>query len=278
MKPTVAIVGRPNVGKSRLFNRIIGERISIVADTPGVTRDRLYRETEWNGITFDLVDTAGLDDSKDEITIEMRSQIDVAINLADLILFVVDFKTGITKEDEEVIRILRKSEKESILVLNKYDNFKKDDPEVFEYYSFGLDVFPISAESGLGIGDLLDAVVEKLPKIDIKYEDDIIKVAIIGQPNVGKSSLINKLIGDTRNIVSSIPGTTRDAIDTPFENEYGKYIFIDTAGIRKRKSIDEEIEKYSIIRSYQAIERSDVCILVIDVLKGVTEQDTKILR
>lgn len=278
MKPTVAIVGRPNVGKSRLFNRIIGERISIVADTPGVTRDRLYRETEWNGITFDLVDTAGLDDSKDEITIEMRSQIDVAIDLADLILFVIDFKAGITKEDEEVIRILRKSQKESILVLNKYDNFKKDDPEIFEYYSFGLDVFPISAESGLGIGDLLDAVVEKLPKIDIEYEDDIIKVAIIGQPNVGKSSLINKLIGDTRNIVSSIPGTTRDAIDTPFENEYGKYIFIDTAGIRKRKSIDEEIEKYSIIRSYQAIERSDVCILVIDVLKGVTEQDTKILR
>lgn len=278
MKPIVAIVGRPNVGKSRLFNRIIGERISIVADTPGVTRDRLYRETEWNGVTFDLVDTAGLDDSKDEVTTEMRAQVDTAIGLADLILFVVDFKTGITKEDEEVIRIIRKSKKQAILVLNKYDNFKKDDPEIYEYYSFGLDVFPTSAEAGIGVGDLLDEVVKKLPNIEINEEDNSIKVAIIGQPNVGKSSLINKLIGDTRNIVSSIPGTTRDAIDTPFKNNFGKYIFIDTAGVRKKKSIDEDIEKYSIIRTYQAIDRADVCILVIDVLKGVTEQDTKILR
>lgn len=278
MKPIVAIVGRPNVGKSRLFNRIIGERLSIVADTPGVTRDRLYKETEWNGIIFDLVDTAGLDDLKDEVTIEMRAQIYTAIDLADLILFVVDFQTGITKEDEEVIKILRKSNKQTFLVLNKYDNFKKDDPEIYEYYSFGLDVFPVSAEVGIGIGDLLDEVVKRLSKVEIKKEDNSIKVAIIGQPNVGKSSLINKLIGETRNIVSSVPGTTRDAIDTPFENEYGKYIFIDTAGVRKRKSIDEEIEKYSIIRTYQAVDRADVCIVIIDVLKGVTEQDTKILR
>lgn len=277
MKPIVAIVGRPNVGKSRLFNRIIGERISIVADTPGVTRDRLYRETEWNGKIFDLVDTAGLDDSQDEMTTGMRAQVDTAIDLADLILFVVDFQTGITKEDEEVIRMLRKSSKEAILVINKYDTYKKDDPEIFEYYSLGLDLFAISAEAGIGIGDLLDAVVNKLPKIEKIEDDGRIQVAIIGQPNVGKSSLINKLIDKNRNLVSNIPGTTRDAIDTSFDNKYGKYNFIDTAGIRKRKSVDEEIEKYSIIRTYQAIDRADVCIVVIDANTGVTVQDTKIL-
>lgn len=277
MKPIVAIVGRPNVGKSRLFNRIIGERISIVADTPGVTRDRLYRETEWNGKIFDLVDTAGLDDSQDEMTTGMRAQVDTAIDLADLILFVVDFQTGITKEDEEVIRMLRKSSKEAILVINKYDTYKKDDPEIFEYYSLGLDLFAISAEAGIGIGDLLDAVVDKLPKIEKVEDDGRIQVAIIGQPNVGKSSLINKLIDKNRNLVSNIPGTTRDAIDTSFDNKYGKYNFIDTAGIRKRKSVDEEIEKYSIIRTYQAIDRADVCIVVIDANTGVTVQDTKIL-
>lgn len=277
MKPIVAIVGRPNVGKSRLFNRIIGERISIVADTPGVTRDRLYRETEWNGKIFDLVDTAGLDDSQDEMTTGMRAQVDIAIDLADLILFVVDFQTGITKEDEEVIRMLRKSSKEAILVINKYDTYKKDDPEIFEYYSLGLDLFAISAEAGIGIGDLLDAVVNKLPKIEKIEDDGRIQVAIIGQPNVGKSSLINKLIDKNRNLVSNIPGTTRDAIDTSFDNKYGKYNFIDTAGIRKRKSVDEEIEKYSIIRTYQAIDRADVCIVVIDANTGVTVQDTKIL-
>ncbi len=277
MKPIVAIIGRPNVGKSRLFNRIIGERISIVADTPGVTRDRIYRETEWNGVVFDLIDTAGIDESTDELTFGMKNQVNTAIDIADLILFVVDFKTGIIKEDEEVVRTLRKSNKNVILVVNKYDEFKKDDSDIFEYYSFGLDVFPVSAEGGIGIGDLLDEIVKRLPKTEIKVEEDKIKVAIIGQPNVGKSSLVNKLIGKERNIVSSIPGTTRDAIDTVFENQFGKYIFVDTAGIRKRKSIDEDIEKYSIIRSIQAIEKSDVCILVIDALKGVTVQDTKIL-
>lgn len=277
MKPIVAIVGRPNVGKSRLFNRIIGERLSIVADTPGVTRDRLYKETEWNGVVFDLVDTAGLDESKDEITKEIRLQVDTAMDLADLVLFVVDFQTGITKEDEEVIRILRKANKNALLVINKYDNYVKDDPEIFEYFSLGLDLFPVSAEAGKGVGDLLDGIVKRLPKIEVEKDDDKTKVAIIGQPNVGKSSLINKLIGESRNVVSSTPGTTRDAIDTAFENEYGKYVFIDTAGIRKRKSINEEIEKYSIIRSFQAVDRSDVCILIIDAITGVTEQDTKIL-
>lgn len=277
MKPIVAIVGRPNVGKSRLFNRIIGERLSIVADTPGVTRDRIYREVEWNGVVFDLVDTAGLDDSKDEITKEIRTQVNTAMEISDLVLFVVDFQTGIMKEDEEVIRILRKSNKKALLVINKYDHYIKEDPEIFKYYSLGLDLYPVSAEVGRGIGDLLDAVVNKLPKIDLIEEDNKTKVAIIGQPNVGKSSLINKLIGESRNVVSSIAGTTRDAIDTNFDNEYGSYVFIDTAGIRKRKSINEEIEKYSIIRSFQAIERSDVCIVVIDAVNGVTEQDTKIL-
>ncbi len=277
MKPIVAIVGRPNVGKSRLFNRIIGERLSIVANTPGVTRDRIYRETEWNGVVFDLVDTAGLDESKDEITNEIRTQVNTAIDLADLVLFVVDFQTGIMKEDEEVIRILRKSNKEVLLVINKYDQYKKDDPEIYGYYSLGLDLHPVSAEAGRGIGDLLDAIVDKLPKIESIEEDNKTKVSIIGQPNVGKSSLINKLIGESRNVVSSVAGTTRDAIDTTFVNKYGNYIFIDTAGIRKRKSINEEIEKYSIIRSFQAIERSDVCIVVIDAVNGVTEQDTKIL-
>ena len=277
MKPIVAIVGRPNVGKSRLFNRIIGERLSIVADTPGVTRDRLYKETEWNGVVFDLVDTAGLDESKDEITQEIRMQVDTAMDLADLVLFVVDFQTGIMKEDEEVIRILRKANKNSLLVINKYDQYIKDDPEIYEYYSLGLELYPVSAEAGKGIGDLLDAVVNKLPKIKKEEDDESIKVAIIGQPNVGKSSLINKLIGESRNVVSSTPGTTRDAIDTSFENKFGKYIFIDTAGIRKRKSINEEIEKYSIIRSFQAIDRANVCIVIIDAINGVTEQDTKIL-
>ena len=277
MKPLVAIVGRPNVGKSRLFNRIVGERLSIVADTPGVTRDRLYKETEWNGKVFDLVDTAGLDDSKEEIDVEIRGQVETAIDLADLILFVVDFQTGVHKEDEEIIKLLRKSDKNTILVINKYDNFKKDDPEIFEYYSLGLDIYPVSAEAGLGIGDLLDGVVEKLPEIEKTIDDNKTKVAIIGQPNVGKSSLINKLIGESRNVVSSTPGTTRDAIDTAFSNKYGDYLFIDTAGIRKRRSISEEIEKYSIIRSFQAIDKSDVCILVIDATVGVTEQDTKIL-
>ena len=277
MKPLVAIVGRPNVGKSRLFNRIVGERLSIVADTPGVTRDRLYKETEWNGKFFDLVDTAGLDDSKEEIDVEIRGQVETAIDLADLILFVVDFQTGVHKEDEEIIKLLRKSDKNTILVINKYDNFKKNDPEIFEYYSLGLDIYPVSAEVGLGIGDLLDGVVEKLPEIEKPIDDNKTKVAIIGQPNVGKSSLINKLIGESRNVVSSTPGTTRDAIDTAFSNKYGDYLFIDTAGIRKRRSISEEIEKYSIIRSFQAIDKSDVCILVIDATVGVTEQDTKIL-
>ena len=220
MKPIVAIVGRPNVGKSRLFNRIIGERLSIVADTPGVTRDRLYKETEWNGVVFDLVDTAGLDESKDEITQEIRMQVDTAMDLADLVLFVVDFQTGIMKEDEEVIRILRKANKNSLLVINKYDQYIKDDPEIYEYYSLGLELYPVSAEAGKGIGDLLDAVVNKLPKIKKEEDDESIKVAIIGQPNVGKSSLINKLIGESRNVVSSTPGTTRDAIDTSFENKF----------------------------------------------------------
>lgn len=276
MKSVVAIIGRPNVGKSRLFNRIIGQRISIVADMPGVTRDRIYATTTWNGKTFDLMDTAGLDNTKQEINFEMQEQVNTAIDLADLVLFVVDYKIGVMREDIEVANILRKNGKEVLVVINKCDKFIKDDPHILSFYELGFDILGVSAENGIGIGDLLDKVVESLPEYEEEQEDRI-KVALIGQPNVGKSSLINKIMGENRNIVTDIPGTTRDSIDVNLENKDGKYLFIDTAGLRKKSKIIEDIEKYSIIRTNYAIERSDVCIVLIDATKGVQKQDTKIL-
>jgi len=277
-RPVVAIVGRPNVGKSTLFNKIAGKRISIVEDKPGVTRDRIYAEGEWINKYFTLIDTGGIEpDSKDIILSQMRKQAEIAIETGDVILFVVDGLEGLTATDREVANMLRKAKKRVILVCNKIDSRKVNDA-IYEFYELGLgNPIPISAGQGLGLGDLLDEVVACFPDDkDTEYEEDVIKVAVIGKPNVGKSSLINKILGEDRVIVSDIPGTTRDAIDTPFQRGDDKYVFIDTAGMRKRKRIDENVEKYSVIRSLTAIERSDVCLLVIDANEGLTEQDTKI--
>ncbi len=277
-RPVVAIVGRPNVGKSTLFNKIAGKRISIVEDKPGVTRDRIYAEGEWINKYFTLIDTGGIEpDSKDIILSQMRKQAEVAIETGDVILFVVDGLEGLTATDKEVADMLRKTKKKVIIVCNKIDTPKTPDT-IYEFYELGLgSPVVISAGQGLGLGDLLDEVVANFPDDkDTEYDEDVIKVAVIGKPNAGKSSLINKILGEERVIVSDIPGTTRDAIDTPFELGDDKYVFIDTAGMRKRKKIDENIERYSVIRSLTAIERSDVCIIVIDATEGVTEQDTKI--
>ncbi|MGF7057311.1 ribosome biogenesis GTPase Der [Brassicibacter mesophilus] len=277
-RPVVAIVGRPNVGKSTLFNKIAGKRISIVEDKPGVTRDRIYAEGEWLNKYFTLIDTGGIEpDSKDIILSQMRKQAEIAIETGDVILFVVDGIEGLTATDKEVADMLRKTKKEVILVCNKIDTPKTPDT-IYEFYELGLgSPVVVSAGQGLGLGDLLDEVIANFPEDkDTEYNEDVIKVAVIGKPNAGKSSLINKVLGEERVIVSDIPGTTRDAIDTPFEVGDDKYVFIDTAGMRKRKKIDESIEKYSVIRSLTAIERSDVCIIVIDATEGVTEQDTKI--
>lgn len=277
-RPVVAIVGRPNVGKSTLFNKIAGKRISIVEDKPGVTRDRIYAEGEWLNKYFTLIDTGGIEpDSKDIILSQMRKQAEIAIETGDVILFVVDGIEGLTATDKEVADMLRKTKKEVILVCNKIDTPKTPDT-IYEFYELGLgSPVVVSAGQGLGLGDLLDEVIANFPEDkDTEYNEDVIKVAVIGKPNAGKSSLINKVLGEERVIVSDIPGTTRDAIDTPFEVGDDKYVFIDTAGMRKRKKIDESIEKYSVIRSLTAIERSDVCIIVIDASEGVTEQDTKI--
>lgn len=277
-RPVVAIVGRPNVGKSTLFNKIAGKRISIVEDKPGVTRDRIYAEGEWLNKYFTLIDTGGIEpDSKDIILSQMRKQAEIAIETGDVILFVVDGIEGLTATDKEVADMLRKTKKEVILVCNKIDTPKTPDT-IYEFYELGLgSPVVVSAGQGLGLGDLLDEVIANFPEDkDTEYNEDVIKVAVIGKPNAGKSSLINKVLGEERVIVSDIPGTTRDAIDTPFEIGDDKYVFIDTAGMRKRKKIDESIEKYSVIRSLTAIERSDVCIIVIDATEGVTEQDTKI--
>lgn len=277
-RPVVAIVGRPNVGKSTLFNKIAGKRISIVEDKPGVTRDRIYAEGEWLNKYFTLIDTGGIEpDSKDIILSQMRKQAEIAIETGDVILFVVDGIEGLTATDKEVADMLRKTKKEVILVCNKIDTPKTPDT-IYEFYELGLgSPVVVSAGQGLGLGDLLDEVIANFPEDkDTEYNEDVIKVAVIGKPNAGKSSLINKVLGEERVIVSDIPGTTRDAIDTPFEIGDDKYVFIDTAGMRKRKKIDESIEKYSVIRSLTAIERSDVCIIVIDASEGVTEQDTKI--
>lgn len=278
MKPIVALIGRPNVGKSTLFNYLIGERKAIVEDTPGVTRDRIYGNTTWRGKEFTIIDTGGIEEKTgDVISEQIKIQSEIAIEMADLVLFITDVKQGITPDDREIALMLKKSKKKTILVCNKVDDFQKFANEMYEFYNLGMgEPEPISATNCKGIGDLLDKVYEELPEIKEEEDDDSIKVAVIGKPNVGKSSLINKILGENRLIVSNIAGTTRDAIDSKFENNYGKYVFIDTAGIRKHNKIEEDIEKYSIIRSKVAIERADVCILMIDANQGVTEQDTKI--
>ena len=278
-KPTVAIIGKPNVGKSTFFNYIVGSRISIVEDTPGVTRDRVYAETNWRGRNFTVIDTAGIEpESEDIIISQMREQAKIAIDIADVIVFLTDIKQGITAADEEIALLLKKSKKPVVLVCNKADNMSKDKNEIFEFYNLAIgEPYPVSAANALGIGDVLDAIYEKLPEKDAsEEEDDRIKVAVIGKPNVGKSSLINKILGQNRTIVSSIAGTTRDAIDTEYENEHGKYVLIDTAGIRRKSKVTESIEKFSIMRTLLAIERADVCLMMIDANDGVTEQDAKI--
>ena len=278
-KPIVAIIGKPNVGKSTFFNYLVGSRISIVEDTPGVTRDRSYADTNWRGRNFTLIDTAGIEpDSEDIILSQMREQAKLAISIADVIVFLTDIRQGITAADQEIAVMLKKSGKPIVLVCNKADNFEKDREEIYEFYNLGLgDPYPISASNAIGIGDVLDEIYESFPeKTQDEDEDDIIKVAVIGKPNVGKSSLINKILGENRTIVSDIAGTTRDAIDSRFENEKGKYILIDTAGIRKKSKVKESIEKFSIMRTLLAIERADVCLMMIDALEGVTDQDAKI--
>ena len=277
-KPTVAIIGRPNVGKSTFFNYIVGSRISIVEDTPGVTRDRIYAETNWRGRTFTVVDTAGIESKSEDIIIsQMREQAQIAIEIADVIVFLTDIKQGVTATDEEIAVMLRKSKKPVILVCNKADNMSRDKNDIYEFYNLGMgDVYPVSAANALGIGDVLDAIYEKLPEKSDDEDDERIKVAVIGKPNVGKSSLINKILGENRTIVSSIAGTTRDAIDTEYENNHGKYVLIDTAGIRRKSKVTESIEKFSIMRTLLAIERADVCLMMIDATEGVTDQDAKI--
>ena len=278
-KPIVAIIGKPNVGKSTFFNYLVGTRMSIVEDTPGVTRDRIYADTNWRGRNFTLVDTGGIEpDSEDIILSQMREQANLAIEMADVIIFLTDIKQGVTAADQEIAVMLKKSRKEVVLVCNKADNFDKDREEIYEFYNLGLgDPFPISASNALGLGDLLDEVFGKFPKKNgNEDEEGIVKVAIIGKPNVGKSSLINKILGEKRAIVSDIAGTTRDAIDTPFQNDRGSYVLIDTAGVRRKSKVTESIEKFSIMRTLLAIERSDVVLMMIDATEGVTDQDAKI--
>lgn len=278
-RPLVAIVGRPNVGKSMLFNRLVGQRLSIVEDTPGVTRDRLYAECEWCGRKFDVVDTGGIEPMTDsEILLFMREQAQIAINAADVIVLVTDIRTGVTAADKDVANMLLRSRKPVVLAVNKADSTGAEDPALYEFYSLGLgDPIAVSAIHGHGTGDLLDECVRYFPEAEEEDEEpDYVKVAVIGKPNVGKSSLINRILGEKRLIVSNIAGTTRDAVDTLFENENGKFMFIDTAGIRRKSKVDERIEKFSVMRAQLAIERADVCLIMIDARDGVTEQDTKI--
>lgn len=277
--PIVAIVGRPNVGKSTLFNRIIGDRVSIVDDSPGVTRDRIYRDAEWLKYKFTLIDTGGIEfKTTDNMFKNMRIQTELAIETADVIIFIVDGKTGLVDGDKEVARILRKSKKDIVLVVNKIDS-RKDEMNLYEFYEFGLgEPIPISSTQALGLGDMLDEVVKYFKPVEVSEEDnDIIKMAVVGKPNVGKSSLINKILGQERSIVSDVAGTTRDSIDTYFEDGDNKFILIDTAGLRKKSKIKENVEHYSAIRSLYSIDRCDVCVLVIDATQGVTEQDEKII-
>lgn len=278
-RQVVAVVGRPNVGKSTLFNRIAGERISIVEDTPGVTRDRIYADVEWLNHSFTMIDTGGLDPKTDNVIFkQMYQQAEIAIDTADVIMFVVDIKTGIVDGDIQVANLLRKSKKPIVLVVNKVDNMREEPMDIYEFYSLGLgDPIPVSAGQALGLGDMLDVVVSHFNTSDVDEDnDEYIRVAIVGKPNVGKSSLINKILSEDRLIVSDIPGTTRDAIDTYYEKDGQKYIFIDTAGMRKKSKIKENIERYSIVRAVAAVERCDVCILVISAEDGITDQDTKI--
>lgn len=277
-KPVVAIVGRPNVGKSALFNKIAGKRISIVEDTPGVTRDRIYAEGQWNGKNFNLIDTGGIEPaSKDEIVAQMRSQAQIAIDTADVIIFVVDIREGVTATDADVAIILKKSGKPVVLACNKCDTPGAPPLQLYDFYNLGIgDPIPISAIHGMGTGDLLDIVISDFGDHDDTEEEDILKIAVVGKPNAGKSSLINKILGENRVIVSERAGTTRDSIDTPYEKDDHKYLLIDTAGMRKRGRIDEDIEKYSVIRALNAIERAEVVLLMIDGTEGITEQDTKI--
>ena len=276
-KPLVAVVGRPNVGKSTFFNKVVGKRVSIVEDTPGVTRDRIYAEAEWSGVHFALIDTGGIEpDSKDIILSQMREQAEVAMDTSDVILFMTDGKDGVTASDREVASMLMRTGKQVVLAVNKVDTAKLPE-DFYDFYELGLgEPIPISAANMLNLGDLLDRIVESFPEGAGTEEEDSIKLAMIGKPNVGKSSLINKLLGENRVIVSPIAGTTRDSIDTPFEKDGEKYLLIDTAGIRRKSKINENIEKFSVIRAVAAIERCDVCLLMIDAQEGITEQDKKI--
>ena len=278
-KPLVAIVGRPNVGKSTLFNRLVGKRLAIVEDTPGVTRDRLYAQSDWNGREFDIVDTGGIEPQADsEILIFMREQAVLAIDMADVIIFVTDITSGVTAADKDVATLLLKSGKPLLLAVNKMDSTGRDNPDIYEFYALGLgDPLSVSAIHGHGTGDILDECIKLFPpESGGEEESDAIRVAVIGKPNAGKSSLVNNILGEKRVIVSEVAGTTRDAVDTHFENDDGKYVFIDTAGIRRKSKISGRIEKYSVLRAQLAIERSDVCIIMLDAREGVTEQDTKV--
>lgn len=278
-KPVVAVVGRPNVGKSTLFNVLAGERIAIVKDTPGVTRDRIYADASWLDQNFTLIDTGGIEpDSKDIILSQMREQAQIAIDTADVILFLTDVRQGLVDADAKVADLLRRSRKPVVLVVNKVDSFEKFMPDVYEFYNLGIgEPFPVSASSKLGIGDMLDEVIKYFPKQESSEEEDTRpKIAVIGKPNVGKSSLVNRLLGENRVIVSEIAGTTRDAVDTVIQYHGEEYIFIDTAGLRRKSRIKEDLERYSIIRAVTAVERADVTLLLIDAIEGVTEQDAKI--
>ena len=278
-KPLVAIVGRPNVGKSMLFNKLTGKRLSIVEDTPGVTRDRLYAQAEWRGRTSDLVDTGGIEPgADDQILSFMREQAEIAIAAATVIVFVCDIRTGMTAADQEVAGMLQRSRKPVVLAVNKMDSTGHNDPDMYEFYNLGLgDPYPVSAVHGHGTGDLLDACFAYFPPQDQEEEeDDVVKVAIIGKPNVGKSSLVNRVLGQERVIVSDVAGTTRDAVDSYLERNGQKYLIIDTAGMRKKSKVDDRVEKFSVLRAAMAIERSDVCVMMLDAREGVTEQDTKV--
>ncbi len=279
-KPIVAIVGRPNVGKSTLFNKLIGERRSIVEDTPGVTRDRIYGETEWGRRRFIVIDTGGIEPKTDDIILaQMRTQAEIAIESADVIVFMCDVHTGLTADDRDIAVMLKKSGKPIVPCINKCDSVGALPYEFYEFYELGFEAEPVAVSSvhGSGTGDLLDAIVERLPdEIEEEEDDDSIKVAVIGKPNAGKSSIINRFLGTNRLIVSSIAGTTRDAVDTQVENEHGKFTFIDTAGIRRSSKVNDKIEKYSVLRAKMAVERADVCLIMIDAKEGITEQDEKI--
>ena len=279
MKPLVAIVGRPNVGKSMLFNKLCGQRLSIVEDTPGVTRDRLYAQCDWRGRTFDIVDTGGIEPgTDDQILAFMREQAEIAIQSATVIVFVCDIKTGLTAADQDVANMLLRSQKPVVLAVNKMDQVGNLNPDIYEFYNLGLgDPIAVSAVHGHGTGDLLDACFDYFPpEQEEEEDDDVIKVALIGKPNVGKSSLTNRILGEERVIVSDVAGTTRDAVDSYFENEKGKYLIIDTAGMRKKSKVEDRVEKFSVLRATMAIERADVCLIMIDAREGVTEQDTKV--